>query len=270
MPQIRFKANHHLGREFLVLAGTAALLISCASAEGDGDLAEADDTDLAGTVTILAAASLTDVFQRLADEMANDCPDLEIVYSFGPSSGLVEQVLTGAPADVLATADTATMDNAVSGGAVDGDPVVFARNTLTLAVPAGNPGGVAALADLSDESLRIALCEPQVPCGAAAERLLELAGVTAVPDTLESDVRDSTGKVALGEVDAALIYRTDAATMPDDIDTIDVPEADEVVNDYPVAVLANAATRPGADAFVEALTSELGRRTLSEAGFVLP
>jgi molybdate transport system substrate-binding protein len=114
------------------------------------------------------------------------------------------------------------------------------------------------------------LCEPQVPCGAATERLLDIAGVTAEPDTLEGDVRDTTGKVALGEVDAALIYRTDAAAMADEIDTIDVPEAGGVVNEYPVAVLSGVANRPGADAFVQALTGELGRQVLDEAGFVRP
>ena len=219
---------------------------------------------------MLAAASLTDVFQALADELANEFPDLEITFSFGPSSGLVEQVLAGAPADLLATADSATMDKAISGGAVEGDPVVFAHNTLILAVPAGNPGGITSLADLAREELRIALCEPQVPCGAATERLLDIAGVTAEPDTLEGDVRDTTGKVALGEVDAALIYRTDAAAMADEIDTIDVPEAGGVVNEYPVAVLSGVANRPGADAFVQALTGELGRQVLDEAGFVRP
>lgn len=223
-----------------------------------------------GTVTVLAAASLTDSFQSLADELADEHPDVEIVFSFGPSSGLVEQALAGAPADVLATADTRTMDNAVAGDIIDGDPIVFARNALTLAVPTGNPGGVTTLADLARDELRIALCEPQVPCGAAAERLLDLAGVTAAPDTLESDVRDAAGRVALGEVDAALIYRTDAAAMADGIDAIDVPETADVVNDYPVGVLSGAPNPRGANAFVQALTGELGRQILGEAGFVLP
>jgi molybdenum ABC transporter molybdate-binding protein len=270
MPQSRFRVSARRDLAPLVFAVAAALAVSCGTADDQGSAAAADDGGVAGTVTVLAAASLTDVFEALADELAGEYPDLEIVFSFGPSSGLVEQVSAGAPADVLATADTGTMDNAVADGAVEGEPVLFARNTLTLAVPAGNPGGISSLTDLAREDLRIALCEPQVPCGAAAERLLDVAGVTAAPDTLENDVRDTAGKVALGEVDAALIYLTDAAAMADDVDTIDIPEADEVVNDYPVAVLSDAANRAGADAFVQALTGEVGRRILGQAGFVLP
>jgi len=247
-----------------------ALMVACGAEDDPGGSAAADGDGVAGTVTVLAAASLTDAFEALADELADEYPDLEIVLSFGPSSGLVEQVLAGAPADVLATADTRTMDKAVSDGAVEGKPVVFARNTLTLAVPAGNPGDVASLADLAREDLRIALCEPQVPCGAATERLLDVADVAAAPDTLENDVRDTAGKVALGEVDAALIYLTDAAAMADQIDTIDIPEAKEVVNDYPAAVLSGAANQAGAEAFVASLTGEPGRRILGQAGFVLP
>lgn len=254
---------------FPVFAVVTALMVACGADDAPDDVATSGG-GAAGTVTVLAAASLTDTFEALAGEMGEEHPELEIVFSFGPSSRLVEQVLAGAPADVLATADTRTMDNAITGDVVDGEPVVFAQNTLTLAVPPGNPGGVTSLGDLARAELRVALCEPQVPCGSATERLLEVAGVTAAPDTLENDVRDAAGKVALGEVDAALVYVTDGVAMAGQVDTIDIPEADEVVNDYPVAVLSGAANQAGAEAFVRVLTGEPGRRLLSEAGFELP
>lgn len=246
-------------------AVTALLAAAC----GNGvDVDATSDGRPRGTLTVLAAASLTESFTALESALEQQHPELDISISFGPSSGLVEQVLAGAPADVLATADPSTMENAA--GMLADDPVVFARNALIIAVPGGNPGGVTSLVDFARDELRIALCEPQVPCGAAAERLLDLAGVDALPDTLENDVKDVTGKVALGEVDAALVYRTDAAAEPDSIDTIDVPGADEVVNDYPVAILSGTSNPTAAEAFVEALTGEPGRDLLAEAGFVTP
>lgn len=260
----------------LTIAAAALLTVACGGDDGDDAAAAAGDASgsagaaPAGTVTVLAAASLTESFETLAGRLGDTYPDLEIVYSFGPSSGLVAQALSGAPADVLATADTATMDDAVAGGMVDGEPRVFARNTLALAVPAGNPGGVTGLADLANEDLRIAVCEPQVPCGGAAQRLLDAAGVTAAPDTLTTDVKEAASLVALGEADAALVYLTDAVAAGDAVETVDVPEAAHVVNDYPVAVLADAPNPRGAQAVVDAITGEPGRTILGEAGFLAP
>lgn len=245
---------------------TALVVAAC----GRGSDPAESNSEPHGPLTVLAAASLTETFTDLEVELEAEYPDLDVAISFGPSSALVEQVRAGAPADVLATANTVTMDDAVAAGAVAEEPVVFARNRLTLAVPAGNPGGVISLADLADGELRVALCEPQVPCGAAAERLLDIAGIDALPDTLDNDVRAVAGKVALGEVDAALIYRTDAAADPESIDTIDVPESDRVVNDYPVALLSRAPNKTAAAAFVETLTGERGRNVLAEAGFGIP
>jgi molybdenum ABC transporter molybdate-binding protein len=255
----------------LVSAGLGAgLLASCGSdSELHEEVASAPMTrSVTGTVTVLAAASLTEAFEQLGQQVSAENPGLEVVFSFGPSSGLVEQVLAGAPADVLATADTRTMEEAVAGGAVAGEPEVFARNTLTLVVPAGNPGEVTGLADLALPELRIALCEPEVPCGAAAERLLTVAGVTAAPDTLATDVKEATSLVSLGEVDAALVYRTDAAG--DAVETVEVPEAADVVNEYPVAVLVDAPNPAGAQVVVEAISGEPGQRLLADAGFMEP
>ena len=215
-------------------------------------------------VTVLAAASLTEPFTKLADEISDD---VEIALSFGASSALVEQLRAGARADVLATADTRTMAVAVDAGLVTGDPIVFARNSLVLAVPAGNPGSVSGLADLARDELRVALCEPQVPCGAAAEQMLAAAGVEARPDTLEADARDTAGKLALGEVDAALIYRTDVTSA---METVDVPPDAEVVTEYLIAMVDGASNQRGAEEFITAVTGATGRGLLAEAGFDTP
>ncbi|HEX6325007.1 MAG TPA: molybdate ABC transporter substrate-binding protein [Jiangellaceae bacterium] len=215
-------------------------------------------------VTVLAAASLTEPFTMLADEVFDDG---EIALSFSASSALVEQLRAGARADVLATADTRTMAIAVDAGLITGDPIVFARNSLVLAVPAGNPGGVSGLADLARDELRVALCEPQVPCGAAAEQMLATAGVDARPDTLEADARDTAGKLALGEVDAALIYRTDVTSA---MEIVGVPPDAEVVTEYLIAMVDGAANERGAEEFITAVTSATGWRLLAEAGFETP
>jgi molybdate transport system substrate-binding protein len=248
-----------------------------ASCGGGGDVdAAAGATEsrtaaeVRGTVTVLAAASLTESFEQLGDRLEEAYPGLDVVFSFGPSSSLVEQVLAGAPADLLATADTRTMAAAVEGRVVEGEPVVFARNTLSLVVPAGNPGDVHGLDDLAREELRVVLCEPQVPCGTATERLLEADGIRPEPDTLATDVKEATALVSLGEVDAAVVYLTDAVAEGDAVETIEVPRAAEVVNDYPVALLRGGPSPEAAQVVMEAITGDLGRGILAEAGFLGP
>lgn len=256
-----------------VVVTAVGLLTACGGGGEEQADPESDRTAsvaVSGTVTVLAAASLTGPFEALEERVEADHPGLDVVLSFGPSSALAEQVISGAPADVLATADTRTMGTALDAGAVEGESVVFARNSLALTVPAGNPGRVESLNDLAREELVVALCEPQVPCGAAAEELLSLTGVDAQPDTLTTDVKEATSLVALGEVDAALIYRTDATAEGDAVEVVDVPEAADVVNDYPIAALAEAPNPAAAAVVVDAVTGADGAGVLEDAGFIIP
>jgi molybdate transport system substrate-binding protein len=223
-----------------------------------------------GTVTVLAAASLTEAFEELGAELTERHPGLDIVYSFGPSSSLAQQAVAGAPADILVTADTATMNMAVEADTVSGTPVVIARNTLTLVTPADNPGDVQSLDDLARDDLRIAFCEPQVPCGSIAQRVLRDAGVTAVPDTLTTDVKDALALVTLGEIDAALVYRTDAIAAGNAVRTVEIDTSTEVFNEYPAVVLSQTPNPAAADAVMDAITGELGRSVLDAAGFIEP
>jgi molybdate transport system substrate-binding protein len=240
-----------------------ALLAACApAAPGGGGLED--------RVTVLAAASLTDVLGRLATTFRDQHPGTEVALSFGGSSTLATQVVQGAPADVLVTASEETMAPVVGADLVAGTPRVVATNVLELAVPRGNPAGVRGLADLADPDLRIALCAPQVPCGAVSRELLDRAGVTAAPDTLEQDVRAVLTKVELGEVDAGLVYATDVRAAGDAVQGIELPEASRVPTAYPVAVLAGAPHPRAAAAFADLLASEQGRAALRDAGFSAP
>ncbi|MFV2196622.1 molybdate ABC transporter substrate-binding protein [Nocardiopsis sp. LOL_012] len=250
---------------------TAALLALTACSAGQDARAE-------GTLTVLAAASLTDVFTALAEEFETRNPGAEVELAFAGSSALAAQINSGAPADVFASADTGTMALVVDGAGLDpawaadhgAAGAVFATNTLRIAVPPGNPAGVADLASLADESVATALCAPEVPCGAATTAATGAAGVGITPVTLEEDVRAVLTKVELGEVDAGLVYATDVAAAGGAVEGIDFPESAAAVNDYPVAVLAGTDTPDLAADWVDLVLSEDGSGVLADAGFGTP
>ena len=220
-------------------------------------------------LTVFAAASLTEVFGKLGPTFEQR-HGVEVRFSVGSSAALAQQIAQGAPADVYAAADRRTMARVTKTGLAAGKPRVFARNRLQIAVPAGNPGRVRGIADFAREELTIALCARQAPCGATSATALRAAGVTARPDTYAKDVKAVLSKVTLGEVDAALVYRTDVRAAGDAVTGIDFPAAAKAVNDYPVAVLDDASHPTLARQFVAYLRSAAGRQALAGAGFALP
>ncbi|GAB2644298.1 molybdate ABC transporter substrate-binding protein [Nocardioides ginkgobilobae] len=221
-------------------------------------------------LTVYAAASLTSTFTELAERFEADNPGVTVALSFAGSSDLVAQVISGAPADVLASADLATMDQLTAEDLQGSEPEVFATNTLQIAVPPDNPGEVSGLADLAEEDLAVVVCAPEVPCGAAAVALAGEAGTTLAPDSEEQSVADVLGKVRAGEADAGLVYVTDVVAAASDVLGIDVPEAAAVVNDYPVATVAGSDEAELAQAFVDLVLGEEGRQVLADAGFGTP
>ena len=249
-------------RPLAALAAVVVLGLAACSAPS------ADEPD-GGTLTVYAAASLTDVFERLGGQFRDEHPEIELNIGYGSSAGAARAIVEGAPGDVFASADERQMQVVTDAGLAR-DPVVFAANVLTIAVPKGNPAGVTGLADFARDDLALAVCAPEVPCGAAAERLFEAAGVAAVPDTYEEDARAALNKVELGEVDAALVYVTDVRSLPQWVEGIDVPEAERIVNRYPIAVLRDARDAEAARAFVDLVLSEDGRRALADFGFWAP
>ncbi|MEH0970521.1 molybdate ABC transporter substrate-binding protein [Micromonospora sp. CPCC 205546] len=240
-----------------------AALAGCGGAGLGGGAA--DDT-----VTVFAAASLTESFTRLGEDFEAAHEGTTVVFNFAGSAALAAQVDQGAPADVFASADRRNMATVTGAGHADGDPVVFVRNQLVVAVPRGNPRGVAGLADLARPGVKVALCAEQVPCGAAARTALDAASIALTPVTLEQDVRGALSKVRLGEVDAALVYRTDALAAAADVTAVEFPESVRAVNDYPIVALREAPNPDGARAFVAYVRSQRGRAVLTEAGFQAP
>ncbi|NYD66996.1 molybdate ABC transporter substrate-binding protein [Agromyces atrinae] len=260
-------------RKSIIAVGAAALLLltGCQSAEPAATTAPTATADaLSGEVIVFAAASLTGSFEELAADFEAEHPGVTVTLNFGGSSALAEQITSGAPADVFAAASPATMQTVVDAGDAAGEPEVFVTNMLEIAVPAGNPGGVEGLTDFTDESRTIALCAPEVPCGAASEKVFAAAGLTPAPDTLEQDVKAALTKVRLGEVDAALVYRTDVLAAGDEVEGIEFAEAEGAINDYPIVRLTESPTPDAADAFIAFVRGERGAEVLGAAGFSAP
>lgn len=220
-------------------------------------------------LTVFAAASLTGSFTELGEAFEAAHPGTTVRFNFGSSSTLAQQIVQGAPADVFAAASPATMKT-VTDASLAASPATFARNRLQIAVPGDNPAKVDDLKDLTDPKVKVALCAEQVPCGAAARKALDAAGLRVDPVTLEQDVKATLTKVELGEVDAALVYRTDVIASGGKVTGISFPEADQAINDYPIAALAKAPAGDLAKRFVDLVLSRRGEEVLAKAGFETP
>lgn len=238
----------------LVVAVLLVLTAACSPSSAGG---------AAEGVRVLAATSLTAAFRDLSP--SGDAVQL----SFAGSQALVAQVEQGSPADVIATADTATMDRLARAGRLASTPRIFATNRLAIAVAAGNPRHIAGLADLTQPGLVVVLAAPQVPAGRYAAQVLSRAGVRVRPSSLEENVGAVVTKVALGEADAGLVYVTDIAGHQR-VAGVDIPAGQNVVARYPVALLNGAGHPDGGRRFIDRLLSADGQRILREHGFSPP
>ncbi|MFC4615065.1 molybdate ABC transporter substrate-binding protein [Cellulomonas algicola] len=269
------------GTRALVGAVVALVAVAgCSAAEPESPATGASGSAdaLSGTLTVFAAASLKGAFDELTADFADAHPGVDVQpTTYDGSSTLATQLVEGARADVFASADETTMGTVDDAGLVEGAPTLFATNTLQIVVPAGNPHGIASLADLAalaSSGGRVVLCAAQVPCGAAARKVLDAAGVALTPASEEQNVTAVLTKVVAGEADAGLVYRTDVLAAGDDVEGIDVDEAADVVNRYPIAVLGtgsrSAQDAEVAQAFVDLVLSDAGQQVLADRGFAAP
>jgi molybdate transport system substrate-binding protein len=260
-----------------ISAGVAVLvavgLSGCGGGSGTGGAARSGaprSAGVSGPVTVFAAASLTESFTAIGKDFEAANPGSHVTFNFAGSSALATQINQGAPADVFASAAPATMKTVTDAGSGDGEPATFVRNQLVIAVPKGDPKGVRGLSDLTGPGVKVALCAEQVPCGAAAKKALDAGEVTITPVTLEQDVKAALQKVKLGEVDAALVYRTDVKAASSDVDGVEFPESSKAINDYPIVVLRNAPNKAAARAFVAYVGSDKAKAVLRAAAFQSP
>ncbi len=240
---------------------TAALLLTACGNTG---------SNTGNEVLVSAASSLTEAFTEMEASFERANPEVDVVLNIAGSSALREQILAGAPADVFASANTSNMDLVDEAGDVEGEPKIFARNRLEIVVPLGNPGSVAELADFARDELLIGLCAESVPCGDYGRQILQNAGVIPAVDTEEPNVRALLTKIEAGEMDAGIVYETDVTSTDGGVGGVAIPDDDNVLADYPIAVLAEAPNADGAANFVAFVLSQEGRGILVDHGFVSP
>jgi len=232
-----------------------------------------------GDLTVFAAASLSDAFEAIEQELEAATPNLSITYNFGGSQALVTQLAEGAQADVFASANMAQMDAAVEADLVLDAPAPFVHNRLAIVTPADNPADIEAPADLGKEGILLVLAQAAVPAGRyARDSVCQMASdtttygsgfvqrVAANVVSEEEDVRDVLAKVALGEADAGIVYVSDAVAAGDQVRVVDIPNEVNVIATYPVAVLAQGDQALGS-AFIAYLLSDEGQALLERFGF---
>lgn len=224
-----------------------------------------------GTITVSAAASLTEAFTQIKERFERRYRGATVTYNFGSSSALVNQIQGGAPVDAFASADLTNMDKLVAGGQVTASPTTFARNQMAIAVKPGNPQRVQSVADLARVGT-VSLCGATVPCGVYAAGVLRKAGVS-LPEshvTRGADAKATLAAVAQGDADAAIVYVTDVEAAGATVEGVSIPDDQNVVAVYPIAPIAGAGNPKLAKAFVEFVASPAGSRVLAKYGFLAP
>lgn len=243
-----------------IVALVAALLVAACSATPSAPRST--------TISVFAAASLTDSFKALGDGFRKRFPNIEVRFNFAGSPTLVTQIEQGAPADVFASADTTNMEKLQSDGFTMSTPLVFAHNQLEIAVASDNPKHITSLADLARPDVIYISAGPTVPAGKYAQQVLQKAGVAVTPKSLETDVKSVISKIELGEADAGIVYTTDVKAAADKVEGVAIPDRDNVVATYPIAVVKDSKNNVADQQFIEFVLSLDGQSTLGSYGFL--
>src|SRR5215472_2247935 len=258
-------------RRFAVIAaGLAAVAAAgCSSSSSSSPSGAGSSAPATGTITVFAASSLTGAFTQLGKQFEAAHKGDTVKFSFGPSSGLEAQITSGAPADVFASASTKTMQDVVSAGDAS-NPQNFAKNIMEVAVPPSNPAKVTSVNDLAKKSVKVALCQPQVPCGEVAAEVFKNAGITVKPVTQQPDVKSVLTQVETNNVDAGMVYVTDVMAAGTKVKGVTIPASDNASTLYPIATITNSKHKSIAQAFVDYVLSPAGQQVLTAAGFEKP
>jgi molybdate transport system substrate-binding protein len=246
------------------LVVAALVLAACA---GDDD--PTGGTSGAGSpagIKVFAAASLTAAFNELGQRFTA-ANGTKVTFNYAGSQALGNQIRQAAPADVFASADVPNMEKVED---LVGRPQVFASNLLQIVVEKGNPKGIERLADLAGGDLKVVLAAEEVPAGKYARQVLDRAGVSVQPVSLEDNVKAVVTKVSLGEADAGIVYVTDVGAGGDRIEGVDIPTEANVVATYPIATVKAGGNQRQARAFVNLVLSDQGQRVLGQHGFLPP
>ncbi|MDX6229638.1 MAG: molybdate transport system substrate-binding protein [Frankiales bacterium] len=256
-------------RRRLLIALSAACTLTT-TACGSSSSSRSSSAGVTGPVVVSAAASLKESFTALAGRFEAAHPGVKVTLNFGGSDSLAAQITGGAAVDVFAAASSKTMATVTDAKDGLGAPVTFVRNELEIAVPPSNPAHVATLADTTRAGVKLVLCAPTVPCGAAATSAYGAANLTAKPVSLEQDVKSVLTKVELNEADAGLVYQTDVKAAGDKVTGIAFPEAAQAIATYPIVAVKSGKNPAAAAAFIGYVLSSTGAAVLSAAGFLKP
>ena len=268
MSRIHHSASRRSAATALLTAALIVPLAACGSGEDNGGGSGGDSSGAKNVqLTVLAAASLKDVFETAGEKYEKDHPGTRLKFSFAGSQELAAQVNQGSPADVLVTADTKTMDDLKG---ETGKPSIIAKNRLVIAVGEGNPEKIGGLRDLADTKLKVVLAAPEVPVGRYSREVLDKQKVEIKPVSQEANVRAVLSKVELGEADAGIVYATDAEAAPDKTDAVEIPDNQNAIASYPAATLGTTKNKDAAADFVTWLSSAPARQILTDAGFQRP
>ena len=257
------------GSRFVAVCAALAIALgmSAQSATAQGEVHRSRTAaPLSGSITVLAAASLTEAFTAIAHDFTRLHPRVHVTFSFGASNALAAQIVSGAPADVFASASVPTMQQIVRAGAAS-KPSVFARNRMIIVTPPDNPAHIRSLRDLARSDVSVAVCAPQVPCGTTANAVFARAGLHVTPVTAEVDVKSVLTKVELGEVDAGIVYVTDANSAGASVASVTIPARWNSETAYPIVALRSSPDASAARAFVAFVRSAAGERRLAAVGF---
>jgi molybdate transport system substrate-binding protein len=234
-----------------------------------------------GTLTVFAAASLTDAFTLLGKVLEQRNPGLHVTMNFAGSQQLAQQIDQGAKADVFASADQRWMDYMREHGLVDGAPQEFVRNLLVVIVPQSNPGRIARLEDLARPGVKLVINAEAVPAGRySREALAKLNAAPGFPPDYaqqvlrnvaseEDNVKSVVTKVQLGEADAGMVYRSDVTpAVAGKLRVIDIRGKYNVLASYPIALIKNAPNRDAGHEFIDLVLSPVGQRVLVDQNFI--
>ena len=252
----------------LACACLALVVAACGGAQGR-PTSGPSQAQASGTLTVLAAASLTDAFNQIGEDMKARDGGLSVKFSYAGSPTLVMQIQQGAPADVFASADEANMEKVDSGGLLSGTPRVFAHNKLEIVVAAGNPKKIGSVQDLARPGVKVDVCAPGVPCGTYATTVFGKAGLKVTPVSQEDNVKAVVTKVSLGEADAGIVYTTDVKAGGAKVEGVQIPDALNVDAAYPIVELKSAQNKPAAKAFIDEVFSARGQKVLKGFGFIV-
>ncbi|HEY6469364.1 MAG TPA: molybdate ABC transporter substrate-binding protein [Candidatus Dormibacteraeota bacterium] len=252
------------------MGATAALaLAACGGASSGSAGTSASPDPFSGSITVLAASSLTSAFNTAEQGLELDHPGFKATYSYAGSQALVTQILSGAPADVIATANTDTMAQLTAKNLVQ-TPVAFCRNKLEIAVAPGNPLGIKTLADLNNPGVKLVVGDPSVPVGEYVTDIEASDHITFNPVSLQLSDASVLEQLESGDANAALVYVTDVAGAGSKVTGVQIPDDQNKIGTYEIAAVSASSNLPAAEAFVASAVSGVIQAELIAAGFVPP